>query len=357
MSSTTTLIPIIDGHNDLPWQCRKSRNSTVAGLDDPAQTTALQTDLPRLARGGVAGQFWSVWVHTDITGTAAVRATLEQIDLVHQMVTAYPSALALARTADEVEALLSTTKVASLMGVEGGHQIDDSLPVLRQYARLGVRYMTLTWNDNTSWADSATDEPVHGGLTDRGRDVVAEMNRIGIVVDLSHVAATTMRDALAVTTAPVMFSHSSCYTLNPHPRNVPDDVSAALADNGGVQMITFVPSFLSADYRAWSQEGKEGRPPPVSVTDVADHVEHARGAAGIDHIGLGGDYDGAGLMPTGMEDVAGYPNLIAELNARGWSDEDLHKLGHRNVLRVLRANDDAYRTFMAAGARASVVVG
>ncbi|HLS15347.1 MAG TPA: dipeptidase [Beutenbergiaceae bacterium] len=348
MSAVSELIPIIDGHNDLPWKCRKNRGSSVAGLDQESANPQLQTDMLRLLRGGVAGQFWSVWVHTEITGAQAVQATLEQIDVVHRMVTTYPQTLAMARSATDVEACMSAGRIASLLGVEGGHQINDSLAVLRQYARLGVRYMTLTWNDNTSWADSATDDPVHGGLSDRGREVVAEMNRTGMMVDLSHVAPSTMRDALDATRLPVLFTHSSSAGVNAHPRNVPDDVLARLAANDGVQMLTFVPAFLSAEYWAWAKAGKEGQAPPVTVAEVADHVEHAREVAGIDHIGLGGDYDGAGPMPTGLEDVAGYPNLMAELAVRGWSNADLHKLGHQNVLRVLRANDQAHQEFMAS---------
>lgn len=336
-------IPVIDGHNDLPWKLRTARGSSVSGLQQHQEE--FQTDLPRMHAGGVAGQFWSAWLPAEYSGAEAIRATVEQIDLIDRMVGAYPDHLRRARTATDVESALPTGRIASLLGLEGGHQIADSLPALRQFAGLGVRYMTLTWNHNTPWADSATDEPAHGGLTDRGRQIIAEMNRIGMLVDLSHVAPSTMVQALQVTQAPLLFTHSSCYALNPHPRNVPDEVTAALPGNGGVQMVTFVPSFIDADYWAWQQAGKQGPAPHVGVDTVADHVEHVREVAGVDHVGVGGDYDGAGLMPSGLQDVAGYPNLMAELRGRGWSGEDLAKLGYRNVLRVLADNDSAYRSF------------
>jgi membrane dipeptidase len=294
----------------------------------------------------VSGQFWSAWVHTDIEGDAAVRATLEQIDFLHRMVDAYPEDLQWAVTAADVDAATATGRVASLIGVEGGNQMNNSLSVLRMYARSGVRYMTLTWNSSTEWADAAVGEVLHGGLNDRGREIIAEMNHIGMIVDLSHVSAATMSDALDATVVPVMFSHSSCFAINPHPRNVPDDVLVRLAANGGVLMITFVPSFLSAAFWAWQQAGSIGVAPLVTVSDVADHVEHARRVAGIDHIGIGGDFDGSAEMPFGLETVADYPNLFAELIARGWTHEDLVKLGSTNVMRVLQASDDSYIRFM-----------
>lgn len=337
-------IPVIDGHNDLPWKCRSERDGSVAGLDRHQEQ--FQTDLSRLRRGGVAGQFWSAWLPHEFSGAEAVKATMEQLDLIHRMVRTYPQTLAFSRTADDVRTAIEADRIASLLGIEGGHQMADSLPVLRQYARLGARYLTLTWNYNTTWADSATDTPRHGGLSRRGRRLIREMNDIGMVVDLSHVAPATMRHALEATRLPVMFSHSSCYALNPHPRNVPDDVTAALAANGGVQMVTFVPAFLSAEYWHWERDGATGSAPPVDVACVADHVEHVRDVAGVDHVGLGGDFDGAGPMPAGLEDVAGYPSLMAELRARGWAQEDLEKLGFRNVLRVLADNDGAHRAFV-----------
>lgn len=292
------------------------------------------------------GQFWSVWVHTDLEGTDSVQATLEQIDFIHRLITAYPDSLQRAVTADDVERARGSGRIASLLGVEGGNQMNNSLAVLREYARLGVRYMTLTWNSSTEWADAAVGDVTHNGINERGRAVIAEMNRIGMIVDLAHVAAATMQDALDATILPVLFSHSSCFALNPHPRNVPDGILAQLAENGGVQMITFVPAFISADYRRWEDSGSVGDKPAVTVAHVADHVEHARRVAGVDHIGLGGDFDGCPDMPIGLADVSEYPNLFAELERRGWSETDLAKLGHQNVLRVLRANDAAYRAFM-----------
>jgi membrane dipeptidase len=288
---------------------------------------------------------------------------LEQIELVYALAARYPD-LAIATSAAEAEAAFASGRIASLLGAEGGHSINSSLGVLRALRRLGVRYMTLTHNENTAWADSATDEPVHGGLTDFGRDVVREMNRIGMLVDLSHVAPSTMRDALKVTTRPLIFSHSSCRAVADHPRNVPDDVLGMLADNGGVCMVTFVPHFVSQAYAEWDARLKDamteaggshndlaarerflrtwtagGPVPHVTVQDVVAHVEHAREVAGIDHIGLGGDYDGVRALPEGLEDVSTYPNLFAELADRGWSDEDLTKLAGRNTLRVLRDAD------------------
>ena len=340
---------VIDGHNDFAWACREHRNYSVAGLDSENDSglTLLQTDVPRLRLGGVVGQFWSVWVHTDLEGADSVQATLEQIDFIHRLIAAYPEDFERAVTADDVERAQHGGKIASLLGVEGGNQMNNSLAVLREYARLGVRYMTLTWNSTTEWADAAVDDATHNGLNDRGRAVIAEMNRIGMMVDLSHVSAATMQDALDATTLPLLFSHSSCFALNPHPRNVPDAILRQLAANDGVQMITFVPAFISADYRSWEDNGSVGDKPVVTVGHVADHVEHARSVAGIDHIGLGGDFDGCPDMPVGLADVSEYPNLFAELERRGWSDADLAKLGHQNVLRVLRANDPAYRAFVA----------
>jgi membrane dipeptidase len=327
--------PVIDGHNDLPWECRVSRGSSVEGVDDVAQT--LHTDLPKLRAGGVVGQFWSVFVET--SEPDPVRATLQQIDLVHRLVARYPADLQLARTAADVRAAVEAGRIASLLGAEGGHSIADDLAVLRDFARLGVRYMTLTHNDDTPWADSATGSHPHGGLTDRGREVVAEMERLGMLVDLSHVSPDTMRDVLDVATAPVVFSHSSTMAVNDHPRNVPDDVLARLSDNGGVVMITFVPQFVSAAYAAWDGSGT---PPVVTVSDVADHVEHARSVAGASHIGLGGDYDGTPTLPEDLRDVSRYPVLASELRRRGWSDTDLRALAGGNVLRVLEATDERF---------------
>lgn len=354
---------LVDGHNDLPWALRET------GEVDVAQPQPhLHTDLPRLRTGRVGAQFWSVYVPCSYPGDAAVTAVLEQVDLVHRLVARYPDELALAVTADDVDAAVAGGRIASLLGAEGGHCINGSLGVLRMLRRLGVRYLTLTHNLNVEWADSATDVPTAGGLSPFGRDVVAEMNRIGMIVDLSHVAATTMRDALAVTTAPVLFTHSSCRAVTDHPRNVPDDVLGALADNGGVAMVTFVPRFVSSAVAAWEGRLNEAvaaagldhhdltardafaatwdgpAPPSASLDDVLDHLDHAREAAGVDHIGIGGDYDGTTVLPAGLEDVSRYPALFDGLVARGWNDGDLEKLAGRNALRVLRAADDTAAT-------------
>ncbi|MGN6407328.1 MAG: dipeptidase [Curtobacterium sp.] len=330
--------PVIDGHNDLPWERRETHGSGVEGID--SEQTSLHTDLPKLRAGGVVGQFWSVFVPTDVPDP--VRATLQQVDLAHRIIERYPESLTLARTAAEVVAAVDAGRIASLLGAEGGHSIGDDLAVLRDLARLGVRYMTLTHNDDTPWADSATGSHPHGGLTDRGREVVAEMERIGMLVDLSHTSPDTMRDTLDVATQPVVFSHSSTIAVNDHPRNVPDDVLARLRDNGGVVMITFVPKFVSRAWAEWEDAGSVGEPPVVSVSDVADHVEHAREVAGVAHIGLGGDYDGTPVLPPDLRDVSRYPVLAEELRRRGWGAEDLRALAGGNVLRVLAATDERF---------------
>jgi len=308
--------PVLDGHNDLPWAVRDHADYDLDAYPLDVEQTATRTDLVRLQRGGVGGQFWSVYVPASLE-SRSVAVTLEQIDFVLRMIARYPDRLQLALTADDVEDALRHHRVASLMGAEGGHSIDSSLAVLRTLDALGVRYMTLTHNDNVPWADSATDDPVLGGLSEFGRDVVREMNRLGMLVDISHVAATTMRDALATSAAPVIFSHSSAAALVPHVRNVPDDVLATLATNGGVCMVAFVPQFVSVgcfewdstvladmddrgeDRRDWEQHMAAAarraavEPPPVAtVAQVADHVEHVREVAGVEHVGLGGDFDG-----------------------------------------------------------------
>jgi membrane dipeptidase len=353
--------PIIDGHNDLPWAMRDLNGYDTTAYPLDHRQTRTRTDLVRLRDGGVGGQFWSVFVPSNFSGDRAVTATLEQIDFVLHMVAEYPGHLQLALGADDVERAFAEHRVASLMGAEGGHSIDSSLAVLRVLHSLGVRYMTLTHNDNVPWADSATDEPVHNGLTDFGRDVVTEMNGLGMLVDLSHVAPTTMRDALDTSRAPVIFSHSSARAVTDHVRNVPDDVLTRLAGNGGVCMVTFVPAFVSEACKEWddavlaemAERGEDRRdwdahmaasadyarrhPAPVAtVADVADHVEHVREVAGIPHVGLGGDFDGCESMPEGLDDVTGYPALIAELIERRWSEADLAALTRENILRVLR---------------------
>jgi membrane dipeptidase len=354
--------PVVDGHNDLAWAARElDYDFDRLDLADTEVCRALgtHTDLPRLRAGGVGAQFWSVWVPGTLQGGAAVTATLEQIDAVHTFVARYADTLAMATTVQDVERAWQDGRIASLMGAEGGHSIDESLGTLRMLHALGVRYMTLTHNQNVPWADSATDEPVLGGLDDAGRDVVREMNRIGMLVDLSHVSADTMRDALATTSVPVVFSHSSARALCDHPRNVPDDVLSSLSTNGGLCMVTFVPSFISQDHAAWADEvsaaaaerdieedtpeeaafvaeWEQTRPRPVVTVDqVADHVDHVREVAGVEHVGIGGDYDGVDRLPQGLEDVSGYPHLLGVLADRGWSDEDLSRLTSRNVLRVM----------------------
>ncbi|MGP3772558.1 dipeptidase [Streptomyces sp. SDT5-1] len=354
--------PVVDGHNDLPWALREQVTYDIDARDIATDQSAhLHTDLARLRAGGVGAQFWSVYVRTDLSGDAAVSATLEQIDCVDQLIARYAGELREARTAADMEAARKEGRIASLKGAEGGHSINNSLATLRALYALGVRYMTLTHNDNIAWADSATDDPGVGGLSAFGREVVREMNREGMLVDLSHVAATTMRAALDTTEAPVIFSHSSARAVCDHPRNIPDDVLERLSGNGGVAMATFVPKFVlqaAVDWTAAADDNlrshgfhhldtspeamklhrafEEARPRPIAtVATVADHLDHMREVAGIDHIGVGGDYDGTAFLPEGLNDVSGYPNLIAELVDRGWSRDDLSKLTWRNAVRVL----------------------
>ncbi|WP_345761541.1 dipeptidase [Diaminobutyricibacter sp. McL0608] len=333
------LSPVIDGHNDWAWECRENRGYSVEGFSEPLPS---DTDIPRLRAGGVGAQFWSVYIDDGPDRPSAVQGTLEQIDWVHRLVARYPDTFALARTADEVEAAIRSGRIASLLGSEGAHSINDSPAVLRMLAALGVRYLTLTHVNNTEWADSATDEPRFGGLSERGRDYVRELNRLGVLVDLSHVSPATMHDALDVTEAPVIFSHSSCRALSNHPRNVPDDVLVRLAANGGVIMITFVPQFLSAAFAEWAEGPRTDPAPAVTIADVADHVEHARAIAGLEHIGIGGDFDGTDIFPEGLDGVDGYPALLAELARRGWGASELAALTGENILRVLRATDGAF---------------
>jgi membrane dipeptidase len=357
--------PVFDGHNDIAWALREKADYDLDRMDIAQHQPQLHTDIARLRAGGVGAQFFSVFVPGTLPPAEAVVATLEQIDCVRRIVQRYPDTFRAARTADEVRAAIADGRIAALMGAEGGHSIASSLAVLRCLRALGVAYLTLTHNQNVPWADAATDEPVAGGLTDFGRDVVAEMNRIGMLVDISHVAPSTMRDALAASRAPVIFSHSSCRALCDHVRDAPDDVLAALASNDGVIMITFVPAFVSAEcaehaarartewrrlglpdddtdpdpqakaeYQAW----QEANPAPTAaLAQVADHVEHAREVAGVTHVGLGGDFDGVPGLPEGLDDVSSYPNLLAELARRGWSDAELAGLTSGNILRVLDA--------------------
>jgi membrane dipeptidase len=334
--------PVLDGHNDLLWAARELVRYDFDRLEltetETCRSLGTQTDLPRLRAGGVGAQFWSVFVPDTLTGSAAVTATLEQIDGAYAMIRRYDDQLSLATTTDDVEAAWQQGRIASLMGAEGGHQIDGSLATLRMLHRLGVRYLTLTHNHNTPWADSATDEPASNGLTDFGREVVAEMNRIGVLVDLSHVSADVMRQALDVSTVPVVFSHSSSRALCDHPRNVPDDVLARLSGNGGVCMVTFVPRFVNQTVRDWHLEVSDeesAETPRATLADVVAHVEHVREVAGVEHVGLGGDYDGTPTLPDGLEDVTGYPRLLQALADRGWSAAELAGLTSRNVLRTM----------------------
>jgi membrane dipeptidase len=363
--------PLIDGHNDLPWALREraGRNGgdlSQVAFDLDTLAAGLHTDLPRLAAGGVGAQFWSVYVPASLAGEAAVTAVLEQIDLARRMIVRYPDSFGFALTADDVEQVFASGRVASLLGAEGGHAIAGSLGVLRMLYALGVRYLTLTHNANTGWADSATDEPQAGGLTGFGRDVVGEMQRIGMLVDLSHVSVSTMHHALDVAQVPVIFSHSSAKALTDSPRNVPDDVLARLAANGGVCMVTFVPAFVSQECADWmtglkaeavrrgldpkdlgklfsiKPEWERDHPvPQATLAQVADHVDHVRQVAGVEHVGLGGDFDGTAEVTAGLEDVSTYPALFAELLRRGWTEPDCAALAGGNLLRALRSAEAA----------------
>jgi len=361
-------VPIIDGHNDYPMAGREKAAGDLDKLDMRRPQPTLMTDFARLAAGGVGGQFWSVYVPVELKGADAVSATLDQIDLVYQMAARYPDRLAIALTADEIEKAEKQGRIASLIGVEGGHSINSSLGVLRMFYRLGARYMTLTHSANTPWADSATDTPQHNGLTPFGEDVVREMNRLGMLVDLSHVAPATMEAALKIAQAPVIFSHSSSRALVDHPRDVPDSVLAQLPRNGGVIMVTFVPSFVSQEVNAYNaketaeqkrvneeikdaaaakksmDDWRKANPTPrATLIQVADHIDHIKSVAGIDHIGLGGDFDGITAVVVGLEDVSTYPQLIRELLRRGYSDDDVKKIAGRNILRVLRQAEEVSR--------------
>ncbi|MEV6169560.1 dipeptidase [Streptomyces sp. NPDC051954] len=374
--------PVVDGHNDLPWALREQVRYDLDARDIATHQNAhLHTDIPRLREGGVGAQYWSVYVRAD--QPEPVAATLEQIDCVRQLLARYPKDLRPATTAADMEAARAEGRIASLMGAEGGHSIANSLATLRALSALGVRYMTLTHNDNVDWADSATDDPGVGGLSAFGRAVVREMNREGMLVDLSHVAATTMRDAMDATLAPVIFSHSSSRAVCDHPRNIPDDVLERLAGNGGMAMVTFVPKFVlqaAVDWTAAADDNmrangfhhlattpeamkvhrdfEERHPRPVAtVSTVADHLDHMREVAGIDHLGIGGDYDGTAFTPDGLNDVSGYPNLIAELLDRGWSKPDLTKLTWQNAVRVLGAAEDVAREVRATRGPSNATIG
>ncbi len=332
--------PLIDGHNDLPWQYHEKASSDLSKLNIRQRQSALHTDIPKLREGGLGGQFWSVYVPATMQGKEAVRATMEEIDIVYQMIDRYPDTFELARTAADVERIFKSGKIASLIGMEGGHSIDNSLGALRMFYKMGARYMTLTHSANTPWADSATDKVEHHGLTPFGEEVVREMNRLGMLVDLSHTSPDTMRAALRATQAPVIFSHSSARALNDHPRNVPDDVLEKIPANGGVVMVTFVPDFISPEVRQFNAlpaEQRQGKTAPrANLKQVADHIDHIRKVAGVNHIGIGSDFDGITTVPQNLEDVSKYPALVAELLQRGYSKDDLRKILGQNVLRVMK---------------------
>ncbi len=361
-------VPLIDGHNDVPYQYRIRTNAKLDGLDFAGGTTGLSpemhTDIPRLREGMVGGQFWSVYIPAGVGGYKAgdAKVQLEQIDVVLRLIEKHSDVFELARTAEDVLRIHAEGKIASMMGMEGGQAIELSIPALRMFYELGARYMSLTHSKTIPWADSGTDKELHDGLTEFGKEVVREMNRLGMLVDLSHVSDNVMRQAIELSEAPVIFSHSSARALCDTPRNVPDDILRMLKKDGGIVMVTFVPSYISEELRAWSelrqmirsdavQESKSNQEavnermrewdnqnprPRVTVADVADHIDHIRDAVGIEHIGLGGDYDGVPSFPEGLEDVSTYPVLVAELLMRGYSDDEVKKVVGMNVIRVMR---------------------
>lgn len=330
---------LIDGHNDLlsALVTQYPRNFLTVDLAGDARKLAspLHTDLPRLTSGGVGGQFWSVWVSPTLPGPQAVLAALEQIDLMRQLVARYPDRLAMASSAADIRRIHRGGRIAALLGIEGGGAIANSLAVLRLYHALGARYLTLTHHLNSDWADSATAPARHHGLTSFGNAAIAEMNRLGMLVDLSHTSIETMRAALVRSAAPVIFSHSSARALVDHPRNVPDDVLRLVRVNRGIVMVNFYPGFVSEEYRLWSEQGAHGSKPVVTLQHVADHIEHIRDIAGVDHVGVGADFDGVKDLPVDLPGVEAYPALLHELRRRGWTDADLAKLIGENVLRVL----------------------
>ena len=341
-------VPLIDGHNDIPWAMRESVGYDFDKKDLRAPQPTLMTDIGRLRQGLVGAQFWSVYVPSSLQGRGAVTATLEQVDAVYEMARRYPDVFELTRTADDVERVFRAGKVASLIGMEGGHSIDSSLGTLRMFSRMGVGYMTLTHSDNVPWADSGTDQARLGGLSRFGEAVVGEMNWLGMLVDLSHVSPETMDDALRVSEAPVIFSHSSARALCDVPRNVPDEILRKLPQNGGVVMVTFVPGFISPEVAAWERREQAERTaveawrranpkPKATLAQVADHIDHVRKVAGIDHVGIGSDFDGIDQPPVGLEDVSKFPALAAELLRRGYTEADVKKLVGLNLLRVMRA--------------------
>jgi len=387
-----TETPVIDGHNDLPWGIRTDFGN-VGNIDLSADTSNLRgktadgdvhlmTDIPRARKGHLGAQFWSVWIPATTTGPEAVQMTLEQIDIVRTMVAKYPKDFEMASTAADIQRIEKSGRIASLIGVEGGHQINNSLPVLRDYYALGVRYMTLTHSKNTDWADSATDKPAHQGLTPFGRAVVHEMNRLGMLVDLSHVSPETMKAALETTRAPGIFSHSSARALDDHPRDVPDDVLRMVKQNHGVVMVNFYPPFISQAVATWDadragasakfdalyvgqpdrakaamdQWKKEHPQPKATIAQVADHIDHIRKIAGVESVGIGSDFDGIEITPEGLEGVDTYPALFAELARRGWTDGELAALAGRNLLRVMREAEQVAAKLQAQEAPSNATI-
>ena len=366
--------PIVDGHNDVPEQVHDRFGNDLTKFDfrdtsgtATADKKAMHTDLTRLKKGMVGGQFWSVYVPAGLSDAESVKQVTEQIDVVERLVARHPQEMMLARTAADIETGFKTHRIASLIGMEGGYSIGSSLGVLRAMYRAGARYMTLTHFKTTNWADSATDDPKFDGLAPFGVSVVKEMNRLGMLVDLSHVSEATMNDALDVATAPVIFSHSGARAIDHHPRDVSDAVLKRLPANGGIVMVVFAPAYVSEAARLYAgdvsaEEKRQGylhigdpagakaalaawvkdHPAPhATVAQVADHIDHIRSVAGIDHIGLGSDFDGIDTIPDGLEDVSKYPNLFVELARRGYSQTDLEKISSRNIIRVLRGAEAA----------------
>lgn len=374
-----TTSPVIDGHNDLSWEIRDrfkgdfgaiDLSKDVSNLPHAKDLLPIMTDIPRLRKGGVGAQFWSVWVPSDTSGPIAVQNTLEQIDIVTRLTARYLDDFAMAKTAQDIRRIQSSGKIASLIGIEGGHQINNQLSVLRQMYDLGARYMTLTHSRNTDWADSATEDPKHNGLTPFGKQVVLEMNRLGMMVDLSHVSPKTMADVLDTSKSPVIFSHSNARAVAEHPRNVPDDILKRMPKNDGIVMVNFYSGYISNAYNKWDADRSAekariatppfsglylGQPeranaalaawdkanprPIVTVSDVADHFDHIRKIAGADHIGIGSDFDGVDAVPVGLDSADDYPALLIELLKRGWSDADVAKVTGGNLLRVMAANE------------------
>ncbi len=334
-------MPLLDGHNDLPWAIRQDETAPFdVEAYDLRRTTSGHTDIARLRAGQVGAQFWSVYIPMEAVEEGAARYQLEQIDIARRVIRKYPDVFEQAYSVSDVERIFGEGRVASVLGMEGGHAIENSLGALRAYYDLGTRYMTLTHSGNNDWADAGTDEPEHGGLTEFGKEVIREMNRLGMLVDLSHTSPETMNDVLDVAEAPVIYSHSSARALTDHRRNVPDQVLRRLPENGGVVMVTFVPVFVSEAARTHAGPGDA---PRATLSDVADHIEHIRNVAGVDHVGIGSDFDGIEDTPVGLEDVSAFPALFAELSRRGWSEEDLAQLAGGNVLRAWREAESAAR--------------